>query len=504
MTAPPPVVRVRGSVTDALDSAVLRALAPHDLASWLVTRRWSGAKGRPPADAHITEVIPVRWGDERAVVTRVVATHASGADQSYQLPLVARAGDAPDDRTAAAVVARIAADDGPGMLLDAIEDAGFRRLLGAALGEGAAFEGDGARWTVEPVGAPTRGLDALPTEVSRAEQSNSSVRFGQRAMLKLFRRLEHGENPDVEIGTFLTTRTHFQHTPAVLGVVRYCDSAGASYVTGMLSRFVVGARDGWGIALEAARAALRGGGAPNAFAGEAGRIGTVTRELHDALASSPDTPGFRNDPVALGDIEEWERAATRTVEDAMALLADRAATLPNAHRAMARAIAGRRAAALEHLQAVSAEVRNIFDAPNARLRKTRHHGDYHLGQLLRGEKGVWFVVDFEGEPSRPLAERRGLSSPLRDVAGMLRSFAYVAATAAAEHGGLGIDPRTEITAAHWEREMRAAFLAAYGATADHPLVTLFEMEKLFYELRYELNNRPEWVWIPLRGIARLF
>src|SRR6185312_8456871 len=346
------------------------------------------------------------------------------------------------------------------------EDAGFRRLLGAALGEGAVFEGDGARGTVEPVGAPARGLDALPTEVSRAEQSNSSVRFGQRAMLKLFRRLEHGENPDVEIGTFLTTRTDFEHTPAVLGVVRYRDSAGASYVTGMLSRFVVGARDGWAIALDAARAALRGDGAPDAFAGEAGRIGTVTRELHDALASSPDTPGFRNDPVALGDVEDWERAATRTVEDAMALLADRAATLPTAHRAMARAIAGRRAAALERLEAVSAEVRKILDAPNARLRKTRHHGDYHLGQLLRGEKGVWFVVDFEGEPSRPLAERRGMSSPLRDVAGMLRSFAYAAATAAAEHGGLGIDAKTEIAAAHWEREMRAAFLSGYRSGAS--------------------------------------
>jgi len=117
---------------------------------------------------------------------------------------------------------------------------------------------------------------------------------------------------------------------------------------------------------------------------------------------------------------------------------------------------------------------------------------------------VWFIVDFEGEPSRPLSERRGLSSPLRDVAGMLRSFAYAAATAAAERGALGVDARTEIAAAHWERDVRAAFLAGYDASADDPVVALFEMEKLFYELRYELNNRPEWVWIPLRGIARLF
>ena len=137
-------------------------------------------------------------------------------------------------------------------------------------------------------------------------------------------------------------------------------------------------------------------------------------------------------------------------------------------------------------------------------RKSRHHGDYHLGQLLRSEAGEWFVVDFEGEPSRPLAERRALSSPMRDVAGMLRSFAYAAATGAAEAGGLGVDARTEIRAAHWERDVRAAFLRGYGAADDDPLIELFEMEKMFYELSYELNNRPEWVWIPLRGIARLF
>ncbi|HEV2180634.1 MAG TPA: hypothetical protein VGR59_09950, partial [Gemmatimonadaceae bacterium] len=277
MTAPPaPLLRVHGaSVTDALDPAVVRGLAPDDLARWLVTRRWFGAKGRPPAAAHITEVIPLPWGGDRAVVTRLVTTDATGAEQSYHLPLVARAGEPLGERAAGAVVARIATGAEQGVLMDALEDPGFRARLGAALGEGASFQGDGACWTVDPVGTPTRGLDALPSDVSRAEQSNTSVRFGDRAMLKLFRRLEHGENPDVEIGTFLTTHTTFQHTPSVLGVMRYCDAAGATYVTGMLSRFVIGARDGWAIALDEARTALRGDGA-TAFAGEAARIGRMT------------------------------------------------------------------------------------------------------------------------------------------------------------------------------------------------------------------------------------
>ncbi len=325
-------------------------------------------------------------------------------------------------------------------------------------------------------------------------------------MLKLFRRLEHGENPDVEIGTFLTTRTAFRHTPAVLGVIRYCDASGASYVTGMLSRFVAGARDGWAIALDAARAALGAPGRdePVGFAAEAEHIGGVTRDLHAALASAPDTPGFRNDPVSLGDVEQWVEAARRAIDGALTLLGERVAALPTPHQAMARAIAGRRDATHERLGEIASHVRASIESSGGTMRKIRHHGDYHLGQLLRGEKGVWFIVDFEGEPSRPLAERRALSSPKRDVAGMLRSFAYAAATAAAERGGLGVNAGTEIAAAHWERDVRAAFLAGYGARADDPLVALFEMEKLFYELRYELNNRPEWVWIPLRGIARLF
>lgn len=508
MTGPSlPVLHVDGPVADALDPAVLRGLPSADLARWLVTRRWFGAKGRPPAQARIAEVVPLGWAGDRAVVTRIVATDGSGVARSYQVPLVAREGEPPDDRAAGATLARIAAGSASGILLDGLEDASFRAHLGAALGAGAAFEGDGARWSIEPVGVPARGLDALESEVSRAEQSNTSVRYGDRAMLKLFRRLEHGENPDVEIGTFLTTRTAFQHTPAVLGVIHYCDATGAKYVTGMLSRFVAGARDGWAIALDAAREALDPASlaTPNAFVDDAERLGDVTRDLHAALASEPDTPGFRSDPVSLGDVGQWTETARRAIDRALTLLGERIGALPKPHQAMARAISGRRDATHERLDEIASRARAALESsPAGSMRKIRHHGDYHLGQLLRGEQGVWFVVDFEGEPSRPLPERRALSSPKRDVAGMLRSFAYAAATAASERGGLGVDPRTEIAAAHWVRDVRSAFVRGYGVAADDPLVALFEMEKVFYELSYELNNRPEWVWIPLRGIARLF
>ncbi len=169
---------------------------------------------------------------------------------------------------------------------------------------------------------------------------------------------------------------------------------------------------------------------------------------------------------------------------------------------MSRAIAGRRPAIHALLDEASRGARG--ERASEQGIRSRTHGDYHLGQLLHSPDDRWYVIDFEGEPARPLAVRRELTSPARDVAGMLRSFGYAAATGAAEAGGLGTNPATEIRAAHWERDARAAFLAAYGAEADNPLIDLFEMEKMFYELEYELNNRPDWVWVPLRAIARLF
>jgi maltose alpha-D-glucosyltransferase/alpha-amylase len=149
--------------------------------------------------------------------------------------------------------------------------------------------------------------------------------------------------------------------------------------------------------------------------------------------------------------------------------------------------------------------------------RIRHHGDYHLGQVLRAPEGEWLIIDFEGEPARPLSERRSLHSPLRDVAGMIRSFAYAAATGTMAVGGVGRDPRLESRAARWERNAREMFLGGYldpgetvldailPATTQgvNSLLALFEAEKTLYELAYELNNRPAWVWIPLRGIARM-
>ena len=523
----PPTLRVSGGLALALSGETLRSIGSGDLARFLGASRWFGGKGREPSAVRIAEVIPVEWDGDRAAVARVTVAGADGLEASYQLPLVVREAEmsGPHAPPAHAVLAVVDAQGIRGLLFDALHDPRFRARLAIALERGASYEGDGARWTLEPVVEEAESLEVLASRVVSGEQSNSSVVYGDRAILKLFRKLEPGINPDVEITRFLTTHTSFRHTPELLAALRYdsAPAAGASAsdgasasasggtaragcVAGMLSRFVPHAVDGWRYALGDIRSYLgaHGNGAEpsNTFVAEARLLGEITAELHAALASGDSEPAFAPEPVTAGDIVRWADGARRTIDSALDLLAARIPALDARTGAMSRAIAARRATIHELLDEAARGVRG--ERASEQGIKSRTHGDYHLGQLLRAPDGRWFVIDFEGEPARPLAERRELTSPARDVAGMLRSFAYAAAAGASEAGGLGTNPATEIRAAHWERDTSAAFLAAYGAEADDPLIELFVMEKMFYELEYELNNRPDWVWVPLRAIARLF
>lgn len=345
-----------------------------------------------------------------------------------------------------------------------------------------------------------------------AEQSNTSIVFGDLAILKLFRRLEVGENPDVEISRHLTLHTGFRHTPPLLGTLRFESADGGIAVAGMLQQFLPGVGDAWSYALDRARPYFRGDSErpENAFARDAERLGFVTRELHEALATETTDPAFAPVRTTREDVSAWAAAVRAAVTDSFVMLERRidANSLPPARMDEARALARRRPELLEHLS-------HTVDSLGNRLGdRIRHHGDYHLGQVLRTVDGDFMIIDFEGEPARPLAERRALHSALRDVAGMLRSFAYAAATLAVEQRE-ALEPRVlEPLAARWEREVRDAFLTGYAREAHSRflpaspedasrLLELFEMEKVFYELGYELNNRPDWVWIPMRGVSRL-
>lgn len=508
-------LRAGGSFASALSMELLGELDSSALGAFLAASRWFGGKGSTPHSVRITDVVPVEWSDAHdahaaSAVVRLAVHSSDGSETGYQLPLVVREDAGWSDNVqrppANAILARVDSTGRSGIIYDALHDAAFRSRLAGALEHGASFEANGARWTVTPIGGGAPGLGSVESRLASAEQSNSSVIFGDRAILKLFRKLAPGINPDVEVTRFLTVRTTYRDTPELLAEVSFESADGEKSVAGMLTRLVHGAEDGWSYALHdiASFLGARGnGGVPSdGFAGDARRLGEVTRELHAALASASDDPAFAVEPVSGDDISRWTARTLATIDSALDLLAAHATALDQKTAAMARAIAGRRSAIHELLDEASHGARGERAAEQGI--KSRTHGDYHLGQLLHAPDGRWYVIDFEGEPARPIPERRELASPARDVAGMLRSFGYAAATGASRAGGVGTNPATEIRSAHWERDARAAFLEGYGADANDPLVELFEMEKMFYELAYELNNRPDWVWVPLRAIARLF
>jgi maltose alpha-D-glucosyltransferase/alpha-amylase len=461
------------------------------------------------------------------------------------------------------IVARIESGTaaGTGVLYDVFEDAAFGRALLAAMAEGRRFRGPAhevAAWT-DPAFAELAGAD--PSAASQdleprplgVEQSNTSIRFGHRLVLKLFRKLEPGINPDLEIGRFLTRSTTFRHMPpvgggldlrdlrnegrgrepATLGVLQgFVANEGDawSYTRDALGRYFERVRTGWGRSdftpaavpaqplLELAAAA--GGAVPppdlyeriGTYLPSARLLGERTAELHVALASAPpELPAFAPEPFSTLHQRSLYESMRTSSGRAFALLRQRLADLaPDAR------------AAAEEVLAAQGLVRERFAlllGPKVTATRIRTHGDYHLGQVLYTGKD-FVILDFEGEPARPLSERRLKRSPLRDVAGMLRSFQYAAYARLFEESATGIIPPPELPvfeswALFWERWVAAAFLAAYlerTATAtfvpaqrseQSTLLDAYVLEKAIYELAYELNNRPSWVRIPLAGIRQI-
>ena len=409
--------------------------------TWLAAQRWFRAKHRPIGSVHEIDRAPIGPG---ALVVLEVAYVDGGPPDRYLVPLVGSHEPADGDGLWAALV--------------------------RAIGDGADITAARASFACGRTGSVE--LDG-PLDERRlgVEQSNTSVVIGERLILKLFRLLEPGENPDLEVGAFLTD-AGFADTPSVAGSVSYVPSDGEPCAAAMLQELVPATGDAWALML----AALAKD--PDAGLRHAASIGTLTAGLHRALASRPDDPAFPARPATAAETAAWRASAERQLAEAVS------ATDGDAHDRLV-AIA----------PSVTARFADSFDAAAGDAQVTRIHGDYHLGQLLARIDGGFSVIDFEGEPARPLAERRLASSPLRDVAGMLRSLDYAARTAAAG---------TSFDADGWLTEARAAFLAASGVgPAEAPLVAAFELEKACYEVRYEASNRPGWLWLPIAAVERL-
>lgn len=477
--------------------AAARPAIAEALPAYLPSQRWFGAKGRSLHSVEIEDIVPIPGLDDSAIVI-ANARFADGSTR-FQIPVIAGAiGNPPIT---------------PG-IADATANESFRSALLAALADGKESRGDTWSWRAEPLpdGAQVlRDLKTAPSKVGTAEQSNTSITYGTRAIAKIFRRLEAGENPDPEIATALT-RAGFRHVPAVFAraVLRMPNGESADSV--LVQALVPNARDAWSHTLERARPYFTAAAETepaNDYVADARALGEVTRGMHDALAGITDGE-FGSRRASAAEVERWRASAERSMDRGLALLdaAIGRGTLPKDRIAEAQALAKRGPSFRDQSATLAATAARD---PGVMI---RHHGDYHLGQVLRGGDGSLQIIDFEGEPARPLAERRAPNSPLRDVAGMLRSFGYAASTLLATHGGalpLGV---REQRAARWERDAQQAFLEGYrirdsgavlprSAEGTDAVRSLFELEKAFYELAYEIDNRPDWAWIPMRALSKL-
>jgi trehalose synthase-fused probable maltokinase len=353
-----------------------------------------------------------------------------------------------------------------------------------------------------------------------AEQSNTSIRIGRSHVFKLFRRLGDGENPEVEITRFLTGRTSFRAVPGLRGSLAYEPATGPASTLGVLQDWVENDGDGWSYTVAALREILRGGASTDALYSDMRRLGEITGEFHAALASYPAALAFAPEPATSRDLKGWKSSLATRAECLCRLLAERLTGLPSDVRPLAESLLGRRGRFEELALAPDLDARRGFA-------KIRVHGDFHLGQTLKVATG-FVLFDFEGEPARPLAERRAKHCALKDVAGMLRSFDYAVATArGAELDGqdslAGLCKQASALADQPVRTdppghvplLREAFLEGYRGRARGAVflpsdqgtlaawLDFFELDKALYEVEYEVNNRPDWVAIPLEGMRRI-
>ena len=467
-----------------------RVLEEEILPAYIARCRWFGGKARAPQKFTVLDAPEIAGA--RVLIVRV--DYAEGVPETYLVPLQIATGIGAEriaKRTPQAVAAKFQHE---AVLFDAVHAGAFRAAIYGLMARADTSVGKitGSKGAL----LAKRDTRAPQSRVLDAEQSNTSVIYGDTVFLKLYRKLEEGVNPDAEITRFLTARAHFPHVPPFAGSLEYRAEGGEPQEIALALGLVPNEGDAWTWALAECASHLKSQPeAPYpAFIARVAQLGARTGELHLALACDATDPAFAPEPFTGEDLRELSGAIRESARGVFDLLRNQEPTETTA--------------SLLAVEAAIAARADLIAGQTASAAKTRTHGDYHLGQVL--STGADFtILDFEGEPSRPLAERRRKRSPLRDVAGMLRSFHYAA------HASLGDRRALEPLAEQWSQAACDAFLGAWLATTQGSifrpateeectrLLEAFLLEKAIYELAYELNNRPAWLPIPARGILRL-
>jgi maltose alpha-D-glucosyltransferase / alpha-amylase len=514
------------------------------LTEYLQKQRWFAAKSR-----QVKSIRVVDWAAleaSKSALALVDVHYANGAPDTYLLPLGVTLGERGEElrrATPSCVIAPIVLHGTSGLLHDAVfDDETCAKLLNliesnqeihAHHGEIRGVRGNGG----ENLPGSTETL--LQVRRGSAEQSNTSILYGDRYILKLFRRQETGQNSDCEIGKYLSVRKGFDRIPPFAGSIEYLSSRNGMPATlAMLQGLVANEGDGWKWTMEeldryyemCAPLAF-----PENLSAELGNtqelfeyspsqaardhvgiyldaaatLGRCTAEMHLALASPTDDPAFSPEPCGAEDFQAMVADLRQHASAVFDALRERVPHLGDDVIEMAATVLSRRRRVMEKFDALGSST-------GPRTQRIRIHGDYHLGQVLR-VKTDFVILDFEGEPARPLEYRRSKQIPLKDVAGMVRSFSYAAYASligyTARHPG--DSAKLEPWAHLWERTTSAEFVRAYRQTVDdaeflpasskdcQTLLGIFLLDKVLYELLYELNSRPAWVRIPLTGILSL-
>jgi maltose alpha-D-glucosyltransferase/alpha-amylase len=513
------------------------------LPEYLSKQRWFGGKSRRIRAVRIEDWAVLE--DSNSAMTILEVQYERGQPESYLALLGMTFGDRAEElrqSTPKAVVAGIISGTGSGILHDGVlNDTACEELLrmiannSRTAAQGGAIQG--VRSTAfDSIG----GRDGSQLTIRRgsAEQSNTSILYGDRFILKLFRRQQAGPNPDCEVGRYLTEQAHFDNIPPFAGSIEYTPQNGETATLSMLQGLVDNEGDGWKWTVEELERYYENC-APLTFPedGEivrktnpielaeqpptklardhvgiylesAATLGRRTAEMHIALASPTGDAAFAPEPLTSTDVQSLVADLRQQATAAFDVLKETMSQLPDEIVEVAALVLSRRRNILDHFQS--------FGGEDLRAQRTRIHGDYHLGQVLR-VKTDYVIIDFEGEPARALAYRRSKQSPLKDVAGMLRSFSYAAYSTLTSYTSRRPEDLTRLEpwAELWERSSAAEFLRAYRETVQteafvpadtgifRRLLDLYLLDKALYELRYELNNRPTWLRIPLMGMLSL-
>ena len=546
---PPAYVPLSGKVDDLFNKKDNWTTLERLLVNYIKECRWFRGKARRILSSRIIDIVPVRFSDGIANLVLMDVQYDEGEGEIYLIPLTL----APEENCSQiindyphAVVAHLKSKSADGaseaVLYDAMVDKDFCHAVLVAIGKRRRFKGRSGVVTMTPTKVFRNigwflELQLEPTPL-KAEQTNTSILYEDWLILKLFRRLEEGINPDLEVSRALTEKTSFTNIPPLAGIIEYRPEYGNPMTLAILQGFVRNEGDAWQFTLDSLERyfenalthptvqippitqkpllllneeiPLLAQETIGPYLASAHLLGERTAQLHSALASIQDDPEFSPEPFSTMYQNSVYHSMRRSAITTLHLLRQRLDTLSEETLGLAQEVLELEKAIIERFQLIRG--RKIQAA------RIRCHGDYHLGQVLYTGKD-FIIIDFEGEPARPLSERRIKRSPIRDVAGIIRSFHYAAHTVLLRYSTSTLRPEDKPVLEQWGRFwynwVAASFVTTYLDSikgtglvpeSDEDLRIILDaylLDKAVYEVGYELNNRPDWVQVPLQGILQL-